>query len=518
MQKYFLTTAIDYVNSLPHIGTAYEKIGADVLARYYRLAGSDVLFQMGNDEHSQNVVKSAQKQNLEPLEYCNQMRPQFEEVWARLNISYDQFVQTTSPIHFATVKKLFEAIHQKGDIYQGEYTGLYCDSCEAFYTEKDLTEAGLCPQHLKEPRQIKEANYFFRLSKYAATLKKHIEENPTFILPKSRRNEILKVLEEGLKDISVSRASQNWGIPLPIDESHVVYVWFDALINYLSLIDYTNEGADFQKHWPADVHIIGKDITRFHCLIWPAMLLSAGLALPTTIFGHGFVYLKGERMSKSLGNVVSPMDIIDEYGADSLRYYLLRNSSFGDDGQFTWDDFILRYNSDLANGLGNLAARVGGMISRYFNGELELVKLSDAASLDLVSSGKGVFSQLSEFLDPLKSHDIYFNRALDDIWQYISRADRYVDQTQPWVLAKEDNKEKLAEVLSALVFILFDLSLLLAAFIPDTAQKIWQFYSFDSLCHFDQINLKLCLSDIKKITLKQKRLNLFPRIENKEQK
>ena len=292
----YITCAIDYVNSIPHLGTAYEKIGADILSRFDRMRGDKVLLQLGNDEHSVNVYKSAKDQGVSPKEYCDSMRPKFEGAWQGLNIAYDQFIQTSEPAHHHAVSLMFEKIFASGDIYKKNYEGWYCESCEAFYTEKDLTD-GHCANHKTPAKWISEENYFFKLSNYGDFLAKHIEANPDFILPVKRRNEILAFLKQGLQDISVSRSSFDWGIPLPIQKNHVVYVWFDALINYITGAGYASDESKFAKWWPANLHIIGKDITRFHCIIWPAMLQSAGLALPKTIFAHGFVYLKGEKMS-----------------------------------------------------------------------------------------------------------------------------------------------------------------------------------------------------------------------------
>ncbi len=368
-KTYFVTTAIDYVNNLPHIGTAYEKICADVIARFKRLEGEPVFFLMGNDEHSINVKREAQARGLEPHAYCDQMADQFRKIWKSLGISYDAFIRTTEERHAEAVSKLFQRIYENGDIYPSKYSGLYCESCETFYREKDLDD-GKCPQHGTEPKWIEEDNYFFALSRYTERIEKIIEEKRLLILPEIRKNEILNILHGGLEDISISRSSFDWGIPLPIQPDHVIYVWFDALINYISAIGFGWDEGLFPQFWPADMHIIGKDITRFHCIIWPAMLLSAGLEVPRMVFGHGFVFLKGEKMSKTLGNVVTPMDIVDVYGPDALRYYLLRDSSFGKDGNFTWENFLERYNGDLANDFGNLLQRVLTMIRRYRSGTI----------------------------------------------------------------------------------------------------------------------------------------------------
>lgn len=507
--KFFITTAIDYVNSLPHIGTAYEKIGADILARFHRFIGDEVLFQMGNDEHSVNVKKAAEDAGLKPKAYCDQMRPGFENIWKKLHISYNQFIQTSEPRHHEAVKKFFNLIWEAGDIYEGDYEGLYCESCEAFYTEKDLIE-GLCPQHKKAPAVIREKNFFFKLSKYAQPLLDYIEANPNFILPEIRRNEIVNVIKGGLKDVSISRSGFDWGIPLPIKPSHVVYVWFDALINYLSLIGFTDNPAEFSKWWPANLHVIGKDITRFHCVIWPAMLMSAKLPLPQTVFGHGFVYLRGEKMSKSLGNVVTPLDVADQYGPDALRYYLMRSNSFGDDGNFTWDDFILRYNSDLANGLGNLVSRMAGMIGKYFNGDLKPAVLT-AADLELCNRQDGVLSKMKDLLDPAITGDIAFHRVLETVWSWISEIDRYIDREAPWTLAKNGNTERLAQVLTTVGRSLFSLTLLLHPFLPSTTPKIWQTYGWDKKMPLAETSSKTHWDDSLGLTI-IKGEGLFPRI------
>ena len=321
MNRFYLTTAIDYVNSRPHLGTAYEKIAADVIARYKRLAGFDVHFVMGNDEHSQNVFRKAKELGEEPLAYCDRMAVEFLDVWRRLDLSFDDFIRTTEPRHRAGVQELIRRITAAGDIYEGHYEGWYCVSCEAFKQEKDLVE-GLCPIHRTKPDWIREKNHFFRLSKYQDRLLKHFAEQPEFLTPDIRRNEILRLIEGGLDDISVSRAGQSWGIPMPQDPSSVVYVWFDALINYISAVGLGTDESLLAKWWPAQLHIIGKDITRFHTVIWPAMLMSAGVALPRQVFGHGWVHLKGEKMSKSLGTAVEPLEVIKLFGADPLRLYL----------------------------------------------------------------------------------------------------------------------------------------------------------------------------------------------------
>ncbi len=554
MSKFFITTAIDYVNSLPHIGTAYEKIGADVLARFQRMKGDQVTFQMGNDEHSANVQKAAFEAGIPPKKYCDDMRPRFEKIWQKLHVSYDQFVQTSDPKHHQAVIKFFEAVNKRGDIYQKDYEGWYCESCEAFYTEKDLEE-GLCKNHKTKPKWLKEQNYFFKLKKYEEKLLAHIEQNPHFILPAKRRNEVVNFIKQGLEDFSISRSTFTWGIPVPLDPTHVFYVWFDALINYLTLIGYADESPRFNQCWPADLHVVGKDITRFHCVIWPAMLMSAGLPLPKSVFGHGFVYLKGEKMSKSIGNVVTPLDILQKYpefGADALRYYLLRGSSFGDDGNFTWDGFVERYNADLANGLGNLVSRILGMVWRYQEGKV-FFNMQSGGTMggqggggprpkgppsgpersEASTAGGGtedrthcpipdefmdpckIRTEIIQLLDPAQSGDIKTHFALEKIWKFIGHLDQMIDKLAPWVLAKKEEKETLSEVLSILVIKIQELCVLLYPFLPQTAGKIWEAYGFGELklihtCRFDDLDSSFFTTT--RHSLKANKLNLFPRI------
>ena len=369
MSKFYLTTAIDYVNNRPHLGTAYEKVAADVIARYKRLCGVPTRFVMGNDEHSQNVYQRAQELGVEPLAFCDRMEAEFRDVWQRLDISFDDFIRTTQPRHRAAVTRLVSRIAEAGDLYEGDYEGWYCVSCESFKPEKDLVD-GRCPIHQREPEWLKEKNHFFRLSRYRQPLLDHYAGNPHFLEPEIRRNEILRLLEAGVEDISMSRAGQPWGIPLPANPASVVYVWADALINYASAVGYGTDEELFERWWPADLHVIGKDITRFHCVVWPAMLMSAGVPLPRQVFGHGWVHWKGQKMSKSLGTAVDPLEAAERLGPDPLRLYLTREIAFGQDGDFTWDRFEERYNVDLANNLGNLVSRLASMAQRYRQGRL----------------------------------------------------------------------------------------------------------------------------------------------------
>jgi methionyl-tRNA synthetase len=429
LKKFYVTTAIDYVNARPHLGTAYEKIGADCLARFKRLAGYDTYFLMGTDEHSTNVEKEARRMGKDPQSYTDEMAVEFEKTWASLHISYDQFIRTTAPEHEAAVRHVFERIHANGYIYEGAYKGLYCVSCEEFVADKDLVD-GKCPRHLIEPEYIEETNYFFALSRFSDRLQAHITENPGFIQPDIRRNEILKVIELGLEDVSVSRAGKEWGVPLPIAEDQVVYVWFDALINYISALGYgETPGEKYQRYWPADCHIIGKDITRFHCLIWPAMLMAAEIPLPACVFGHGFVYNRGEKMSKTIGNIVDPADLAGFFGADALRYLLLREIAFNRDGDFTVELFVTRYNAELANELGNLFSRALSMTNRYRGGEVPA--WSEEAAADFERLAGGVVDDYTAAMEKLS-----FDAGLQALWRAVQAANKYVEDQKPWALAK----------------------------------------------------------------------------------
>lgn len=480
-QRLYITCAIDYVNSRPHIGTAYEKIGADVMARWHRLRGWEVRLQLGNDEHSANVLKAARAQGLEPLAYCDRMEPAFRQTWDRLGIAYDGFIRTTAPAHATAVAAFFQLIEQRQapdgspNIYRGKYTGWYCDSCEAFYTEKDLDDKK-CRVHGLPTQWVEEDNYFFALSKYTEALREHFHKHPQFILPTIRRNEILRLLDEGLQDISVSREGGTWGIPLPSDARHTVYVWFDALINYLTAIGFGADARQCTTWWKQAqvVHVIGKDITRFHCVIWPAMLMAAGLTLPDTVFGHGFVYHRGERMSKTLGNVVDPLTLAEQYGADPLRYFVLRENSFGRDGDFTWEHFIARYNGDLANGIGNLASRTIGMVHRYCQGRVPArdPKVALVGQEELRALIGSVAERVSAILD-LQHDDWDFHEALGAIWAAITAADKFINDNAPWNLHKQGDAVAVQAVLAEVTAAVRVITVLLSPFLPTTAEKLW---------------------------------------------
>ncbi|MFH1681844.1 MAG: methionine--tRNA ligase [Candidatus Eisenbacteria bacterium] len=466
MDSYYLTTAIDYVNSRPHIGTAFEKVAADCIARYKRLRGLDTFFSMGNDEHSLNVEREARAQGLDPVDYCDRMAREFESIWRLLDLSYDRFVRTTEPAHEKAVREVFRRIEEKGDIHKGLYRGLYCVSCENFLQEKDLVD-GKCPVHLREPDRIEEENFFFRLTRYRDALLDHIARNPSFILPEIRRNEIVNVLESGLVDVSVSRSSQGWGIPLPADPSHVVYVWFDALINYLTSAGFPEDSATFDRYWPADLHVIGKDITRFHCIIWPAMLLSAGIELPKTVYAHGFISVEGRKLSKSLGNVVDPRAMVERYGADTVRYYLLREVSFERDGDFSAGQLVGRHNADLANDLGNLLNRTAGMTRKYLGESFPAPRAGEDDG-ELRALAAGVTERYASAMDRLEFHN-----ALSAVWDLVRRANRYIEESAPWKLAKDPSRaDRLETVLYNVLESLRVVSVLVSPVMPAKAEEL----------------------------------------------
>ncbi len=463
--KYYLTTAIPYVNSKPHIGFALELVQADVVARYQRLIGQDTYFLTGVDENSLKNVRAAEQAGVSTQALCDQNAASFQELLKSLDISANQFFRTSSEQHHRGAQALWSAC-QPEDIYTKRYSGLYCVGCEAYYMEKDLVD-GKCPEHKTIPELVEEENYFFRLSNYTTKLKKLIESGEIQIYPRFRKNEVLSFIQMGLEDFSISRSrhrAKDWGVSVPGNEEQVMYVWFDALSNYITALGYGSGDIKlFKQYWPADLHVIGKGISRFHAIYWPAMLLSAGVALPKSIFIHGYVSSGGQKMSKSLGNVVDPFEYVHSYGADAVRYYLLREIPPAEDGDWSEDKFVERYNSDLANDLGNLVSRVSNMVDRYLGGMIPPIELPDPEY-----HLEDVYTLISQYR---------FNEALDSVWQIIKLANKMVDDEKPWELHSKANTEKLERVLAQLVVMVQDIALALEPFLPTTAKTIQQHFS-----------------------------------------
>jgi len=475
MKTWFQTTAIDYPNSRPHIGTAFEKLGADVQARYRRMEGYDVLFLMGNDENTLKVSKRAEDLKLDPLDYCNDMARQFQEVWKALDISYDVFIQTSSQRHKECCRKFIQKVFDNGHIYKGSYEGWYCEGCEEFKSDKQREEnQGNCPNHKTPLIRRSEACYFFALSKFQDRLLKHYEEHPDFIQPESRRNEILSLIQnEGLRDINISRAGENWGIRIPFDPEFTIYVWFDALLTYITGIGYGDDDAEFNKRWPADVHFIGKDITRFHCALWPAMLWAADLEAPRKVFAHGFVQVDGTKIGKSMGNAIEPLEIVAKSSVDAYRYYFLRECPYPGDGDYSGQRFEEVTNSDLANKLGNLLSRCLTLITKNYN-----CVLTGTAGQTPTLVVPGLVQ--SEFVNTVRKHveACRYSQALQSIVQdYLTPTDQYLEVNAPWKLVKTDKAAAQAVLFNA-VQSLRVASILLKPFIPRSAETIYTSFNF----------------------------------------
>ena len=516
--RFFISTAIDYPNSRPHIGTAFEKIGADVQARFRRMEGASVHFQMGNDENTIKVSQRAEELGLAPKPYVDDMANQFKEVWQALEISFDDFIQTSEERHKIGCRKFIQAVYDAGDIYKKSYQGLYCDGCEAYKTEKELVN-GRCPDHPNVPlREISEENYFFKLSAFQDRLLAHYEANPGFIQPESRRNEIMNLVTSGLQDVSITRRGFTWGIPVPFDPDQTIYVWFDALLNYITAVGYGSDDARFQRLWPADVHVIGKDITRFHCALWPAMLMSAGLPLPKQVFAHGFVYNKGAKISKSAGTAIDPMDVFRKHGSDAFRYYFMKECPFGGDGNFSEERFAEVYNSDLADNLGNLYSRVLAMCVKYFGGTLDGSAAIDTnewrAGLDL----DALVADLGERVGSFE-----YNVALQRIWQEVlSAANRYIEVTSPFKLVKTD-PEACKEVLVNLAEAIRVTAILTKPFLPKTSEAFYQAFNFAESTPWEKVRYQDAAQAFEGPALRVtaplvngKPLPLFPKIDLKE--
>ncbi len=473
MDKYYVTTAIDYVNASPHIGHAYEKIAADILARYNRLKGKDVFFLTGVDEHGSKVEKAAREAGLAPQQFCDEMAARFQQSWQKLNLSYNRFIRTTEDVHTRVVQELFKRFQGNGDVYKGTYTGLYCEGCEDFLRERDLDGQGNCPNHRKPPRQTREDNYFFRLTKYKSRLREWLTSEDAPVMPEGRRKEVLNQLDdEELGDFSVSRSRQSltWGIPVPGEQDQVIYVWIDALSNYLTGVGFLADQAAAERYWPADLHLIGKDITKFHAIYWPAMLMSAGVPLPRRIFGHGFITVEGQKISKSLGNVIDPNALAEQYGPDAVRFFLFAATPFDQDGDFSKKDFIAKVNAELANNLGNLLNRTLALVEKNCDGRVPAAEMN----LDLREEANEVHVAVDKYMEKLE-----FARAIEAIFALVDQANKYLNDEKPWALFKESKSDAGKQVLYSVLDVLRRVALHLYPFTPSLASDIWYQIGYD---------------------------------------
>ena len=476
-KKFYITTPIYYPSANFHIGHCYTTIVADAIARYKRLTGYDVFYLTGTDEHGEKIQKKANEAGVTPKEYVDKIVANAKDLWKSLDISYDKFIRTTDEEHVKCVQKIFERLYKQGDIYKGEYKGLYCTPCESFWTETQLIN-GKCPDCGREVHEVSEEAYFFKLSKYQDRLVKYYEENPDFIEPESRKNEMINnFIKPGLADLCVSRTSFDWGIPVTFDDKHVVYVWLDALTNYISALGYlSDDDSLFKKYWPCDLHIIGKEIIRFHTIVWPIMLMALDLPLPKKVFGHGWLVIDGGKISKSLGNYKDPREYIDTYSVDAVRYFALREVPFGSDGSFSEEALINRTNGDLANILGNLVNRTIGMINKYFDGEVSNKGVSEEIDNNLIKEAESLYIKVENYMNKLE-----VPKALDSIFDLFRSLNKYIDETTPWILAKDDSKrDRLATVLYNLIEGIRIGTVLLRPFIPETTEKIFKQINTDN--------------------------------------
>ena len=497
MNKYYITTPIYYPSANFHIGHCYTTIIADSIARYKRLIGNDVFFLTGTDEHGEKIEKKAKEAGVTPKEYVDNIVDNAKDLWSSLGISYDKFIRTTDKYHEDAVQKIFTKLYEQGDIYKGEYEGLYCTPCESFWTETQLVE-GKCPDCGRDVHLVKEESYFFKLSKYQDRLIKYFEEHPEFIEPASRKNEMINnFLKPGLEDLCVSRTTFNWGVPVDFDPKHVVYVWIDALTNYITALGYmSDDDSLFKKYWPANLHLVGKEIVRFHTIIWPALLMALDLPLPSKVFGHGWLIIDGGKISKSFGNYKDPREYIDTYGVDAIRYFALREVPFGHDGNFSEESLISRTNADLANVFGNLVNRTISMSKKYFNGIVVNEEVNEELDDDLINTAMDLYKIVDE-----KMNELHISEALDEIFNLLRKCNKYIDDTTPWILAKDENsKGRLSTVLYNLLECIRISAILLEPFMPTTSKKIFNqlntdVVSYESVKSFGGLKLDTVLNN-----------------------
>lgn len=486
-EKFYISTAIAYASAKPHIGNTYEIVLADSIARYKRLLGYDVYFQTGTDEHGEKIEIKAREKGIQPQEYVDENSLEVRKIWDVMNTSYDKFIRTTNASHKEMVAKIFKKLYDQGDIYKGTYQGLYCTPCESFWTETQLVD-GKCPDCGREVHVAEEEAYFFKLSNYSKRLEEYIETHPEFIKPESRKNEIVNnFIKPGLQDLCVSRTSFDWGIPVSFDDKHVIYVWIDALSNYITFLGYDvdgNHSEEFKKYWPADIHLIGKDILRFHTIYWPIMLMALNLPLPKQVFGHPWVLFGNDKMSKSKGNILYADDLVKEFGVDAIRYYLLHEIPYSNDGSITYELIIDRINSDLANILGNLVNRTISMCQKYFNGIVYEPTTYTELDLELRDMVMSLPNKVKAKMDDLRVAE-----AIDEIFEVLRRCNKYIDETTPWILAKEQNEERLKTVLYTLLESIRSCAVMLQPFLPDTADEIFKQLNTENR-YIDSINFK----------------------------